>query len=275
MVRKKHSTLTHCLRLTEAQRRVIARIEPRLRGRLELEKRNQRTLRFSFPELKRLDKAVERARRSPRDGRERHSLDCVAVGLARLTRVYQLRLELEGIRPRIWRRIQVHDCTLKELHDIIQLVMPWWDYHLHSFTIDGGEYADLSLIEEDFGLEYAGDTRSTRLSDVVPEDGSPCEFRYLYDFGDDWTHVIRFERWERPDESSRYPLCLAGSRACPPEDVGGAPGYAHYLEALADPRHEEHEEYLEWRGPFDAEAFSAQEATSRLHDPSSYWDALM
>ena len=268
------STPTHSLKLTEAQRRVIARIEPALRPRLELEKKNQRTLRFSLAELERLGNAVQCARHNPRNGRERHSLDCVSVALARLTRVYQLRIELEGIEPPIWRRIQLHDCTLHELHDVIQLVMPWWDYHLHSFTIDGRDYANLGLVDEDFGLPYAGDTRLIRLSDVVPEDGSPSEFHYLYDFGDSWKHVIRFERWREPDDSSRNPLCLAGSRACPPEDVGGVHGYGQYLEAIADPRHDEHDEFLQWRGPFDSEAFSAEEATARLHDPKSYWDSL-
>ena len=272
--RRPGSTPAHSLKLTEAQRRVIARIEPGLRPRLELEKKNQRTLRFSLAELERLGDAVQRARRNPRNGRERHSLDCVSVALARLTRVYQLRIELEGIEPPIWRRILLHDCTLHELHDLIQLVMPWWDYHLYSFTIGGREYANLGSVDEDFGLPCAGDTRLIRLSDVVPEDGSPPEFQYLYDFGDSWKHVIRFERWDEPDDSSRYPLCPAGSRACPPEDVGGVHGYEQYVEAIADPGHDEHHEFLQWRGPFDSEAFSAEEATARLRDPKSYWDSF-
>jgi hypothetical protein len=36
------------------------------------------------------------------------------------------------------------------------------------------------------------------------------------------------------------------------------------LEAIADPEHEEHENMLGWRGPFDPEAFSADEVNSRL-----------
>ncbi|WP_157025544.1 IS1096 element passenger TnpR family protein [Paraburkholderia heleia] len=32
---------------------------------------------------------------------------------------------------------------------------------------------------------------------------------------------------------------LDGQNACPPEDVGGVPGYADLLEAITDPTHEE------------------------------------
>jgi Plasmid pRiA4b ORF-3-like protein len=39
---------------------------------------------------------------------------------------------------------------------------------------------------------------------------------------------------------------------CPPEDVGGIPGFYDFLEAITDPRHPDHDERVEWHGgPFD------------------------
>ena len=61
-----------------------------------------------------------------------------------------------------------------------------------------------------------------------------------------------------------YPVCVEGARACPPEDVGGTPGYEEYLDAMADPEHERHDEYMGWRGPFDPEAFDPAKATKRM-----------
>lgn len=75
-------------------------------------------------------------------------------------------------------------------------------------------------------------------------------------FGDSWRHDLLLEAIVLPDPGAQFPRCLAGERRAPPEDVGGSSGYADYLEAMADPRHEEHENMLQWRGPFDPESFS-------------------
>ncbi len=90
-----------------------------------------------------------------------------------------------------------------------------------------------------------------------------CSFE-LYDFGDDWRHEILFEGTLLAEPDAYYPRCIAGARNGPPEDVGGAHGYADYLEALADPDHEEHGEKLAWRGPFDPEAFSLEAINAAL-----------
>jgi hypothetical protein len=60
------------------------------------------------------------------------------------------------------------------------------------------------------------------------------------------------------------PICVEGERACPPEDVGGAWGYAEYLQAIADSKHDQHEEMLQWRAPFEAEKFDANKATKAM-----------
>ena len=57
--------------------------------------------------------------------------------------VYQLKVTLDGSKPPIWRRILVPGNTsLYNLHDILQIVMGWENYHLHMFTIDGQVYGD-------------------------------------------------------------------------------------------------------------------------------------
>jgi hypothetical protein len=66
-------------------------------------------------------------------------------------------------------------------------------------------------------------------------------FKYVYDFGDNRRHDILLEAILLPTPDVFYPRCMAGARNGPPEDAGGPGGYADYLEALADPDHEEHE----------------------------------
>ncbi len=89
------------------------------------------------------------------------------------------------------------------------------------------------------------------------------EIEYTYDFGDGWQHDIRVEKILSPAPGQHYPVCLAGARACPPEDCGGYPGYTDLVKAMANPRHARRRELIEWLGePFESERFSA-EAVSR------------
>lgn len=93
---------------------------------------------------------------------------------------------------------------------------------------------------------------------------------YEYDFGDSWIHEIRFEDREQAEAGGAYPRCIAGARCCPPEDVGGVRGYAGFLEAIADPSHEEHEQCLQWvGGAFDPEEFDP--AAVHFLDPARRW----
>ena len=86
---------------------------------------------------------------------------------------------------------------------------------------------------------------------------------YCYDFGDSWEHEIVVEGIVPAEPNVRYPRCLDGRRASPPEDCGGAWGYAELLRVLSDPRHEEHAERREWLGHgFDPERFDLA-ATNR------------
>jgi hypothetical protein len=189
--------------------------------------------------------------------------------------VFQLKITLQGIEPPIWRRIQVKDCTLDELHQHIQTAMGWTNSHLHQFKIGGVSYGDPELLCE--GLEDGPEivnSLDTQLGKVVPKSGKRFRFEYEYDFGDGWQHEILFEGCPQAEKGTRYPLCLEGERACPPEDVGGTYGYQEYLEALADPKHERHKEFMEWSGQFNPEKFDAKAATKEMQQGLPSWHEM-
>jgi hypothetical protein len=179
--------------------------------------------------------------------------------------VYQFKVTLLDTNPPIWRRIQVSDCTLDKLHEHIQTAMGWTNSHLHHFRIDERLFGDPLLMAENFTeMNYADSTR-TMLSDIVPDGGERFRFEYEYDFGDGWQHEVLFEGRLRTEPGKRYPSCVEGARNCPPEDVGGVWGYADFLEAIADPKHEAHDEMRQWvGGKFDPERFDPSAATRRM-----------
>lgn len=172
--------------------------------------------------------------------------------------IFQLKISLEDISPPIWRRVQTSDCTLEDLHQIIQMVMDWDDMHMHAFAINGEQYGNFRR-----GGEFDYDSRFVWISEVVEERQS--QFHYDYDFGDNWRHVIEVEKTLPAEEGIRYPRCVDGVCACPPEDSGGPYDYPFFLEKLQDPDHEEHADALEWVGEgFDPEAFDLDEANKGL-----------
>jgi Plasmid pRiA4b ORF-3-like protein len=173
--------------------------------------------------------------------------------------IYQLRVSLADVTPVVWRRVQLPGgFTLDRLHRVIQYAMGWQDYHLHSFEVDGVQYG-----EPDPDGELAlRDELDVRL-DAVAAKGS--RFLYTYDFGDWWEHEIVVEDVFGAEPDERYPVCVAGERACPPEDVGGAFGYAELLAALEDPAHPRHEPMRSLvGGAFDPGAFEPDRATTLL-----------
>jgi hypothetical protein len=173
--------------------------------------------------------------------------------------VYQLKITLRDIRPPVWRQVQVKDCSLAKLHDIIQTCMGWDGYHLHAFEVGGEQYGQ----PDPDGMMETEDERRLKLSQVVAR-GFP-KLSYTYDFGDNWDHTVQVEKVLDPEPGVRYPRCLAGKRACPPEDCGGPWGYAEFLEAVQHPEHEQHEEMLEWiGGGFDPEAFDPEAVNEEL-----------
>jgi hypothetical protein len=176
--------------------------------------------------------------------------------------VYQIKVTLKGSKPSIWRRMQVtSETTLAQLHQILQCVMGWEGYHLYQFVVGGIQYSDPSILEEMEGE----DARRVTLASLVR--GEKDTFLYEYDFGDGWDHELLIEKILPPEAGKRYPACLAGKRACPPEDCGGILGYAGFLEALHDPKHPEHGEMLEWvGGEFDPDALDLDEVNTELQN---------
>ncbi|SIN40039.1 plasmid pRiA4b ORF-3 family protein [Micromonospora cremea] len=142
--------------------------------------------------------------------------------------IFQLKMSLAGVRPPVWRRVLVPaGYTLDRLHRVVQHAMGWRDCHLHSFDIDAVQYG-----EPDPDGELAlHDELDVRLDAVL---GKGSRFTYTYDFGDWWEHDLVVEDALTADPEERYPVCLDGERACPPEGIGGPSGYRALLVALAD-----------------------------------------
>lgn len=172
--------------------------------------------------------------------------------------IFVLKITLDRLKPAVWRRIQVPDCTLEDLHYIIQYCMPWGQSHLWEFTISRDERYGAGA-DEDRGGSFDDDDDSKPASKVklsALEARKIKKFKYNYDFGDDWNHTITFLKSAARDPAAKYPRCVAGELACPPDDCGGAGGYEHLLEVLADPKNPEHADMMEWVGsPIDPEAF--------------------
>jgi hypothetical protein len=174
--------------------------------------------------------------------------------------IYQLKVTLDESKPPIWRRILVPgDVTLEKLHYIIQVAMGWTNSHLHQFMVGQTYYGEP---HPDYGFEMKNERRA-RLNQIASREGS--RFRYEYDLGDSWLHDLLVEKILEPEPGQWYPVCIEGKRACPPEDVGGVWVYAGFLEAIGDPDHPEHEDYLEWiGGEFDPEEFDLEETNEML-----------
>jgi hypothetical protein len=141
----------------------------------------------------------------------------------------------------------------------LHALMGWEGYHLYQFVVGGMAYSDPRMLEEMEGE----DARRVTLATLVW--GEQFKFLYEYDFGDSWEHELLIEKMLPFEAGKRYPVCLTGKRACPPEDCGGIWGYADFLEAIRDPQHPEYDEMLAWvGGEFDPDAFDLDEVNTAL-----------
>ena len=182
--------------------------------------------------------------------------------------VYRFKIVLLDCDPKIWRRIETHDVELQQLHAQIQTAMGWTNSHLHKFEIAGSRYTDLRFVTEGVvAIDYSG----LRVSDLVANHGAKLRMGYEYDFGDGWQHEVVLEQVTEAEPGVRYPRCINGALACPPEDVGGVYGFAEYVEAITNPSHSEHDELLKWNGPFDPTKFDAAVATRRMRKGLPQW----
>jgi len=176
---------------------------------------------------------------------------------------WQLKIELLDVVPTVWRRLIVpQNITLPRLHQVFQAALGWTDSHQHEFVIGGVRYSAPDPDAED-DLEFVSE-RAVKLEAALGIDAR-C-FDYVYDFGDDWHHVVVVEDQHLETDPRRAIRCEDGENACPPEDVGGALRYADFLAALADPNHEEHAELREWSGgDFDPRLFDLAATNRALH----------
>ena len=190
--------------------------------------------------------------------------------------VYQFRVTLEEIEPAVWRRIQVPaNYNFFDLHMAIQDAMGWQDCHLHTFEVVNAATEEIDMIGipaswlDDSGFEEEDTLPGTECAIAQYFTIARPRAEYEYDFGDGWNHDVVLEDILPRDDRQTYPRCVAGARACPPEDVGGVPGYGEFLEVLADPSAEGRGEWLNWvGGSFDPERFDR--SAVRFRDPQKY-----
>jgi len=178
--------------------------------------------------------------------------------------VYQLRIDLEGASPPIWRRVLVPGYfTLADIHSIIQAVMDWEDLHLHEFNVNGVRIGQIMNADDTWNnADYVNEFDVTMAEVAVASNG---KFQYIYDFGDNWVHKIAIEKTLPYDKSVPYPICIGGKQAAPIEDSGGIRGYYLRLKAFADPDSAMHEETVEWLGEdFKPKAFDIDAINRKL-----------
>jgi hypothetical protein len=172
----------------------------------------------------------------------------IASASESLNEIATLRIELKDTDPLIWRQVEVPtSITLKVLHDIIQITIGWFDYHLWEFTI--GEHRYGLPMDEDWGTEPRKQATKVRLRDVLKTKSTVID--YVYDFGDCWEHRITITGVRTGDPEISYPRYIAGERAGPPEDCGGIPGFYGLLKARNDPEDPDNAEAVEYLDDYD------------------------
>ena len=198
--------------------------------------------------------------------------------VARPPYVQQFLIVLSGTDPLVWRRLQVPESySFWDLHVAIQDAMGWLDYHLHEFRLvapSGKRLMSIGIPDDEDEFPGSRPVKAgwkeplARHFEYRTWDALPIA--YLYDFGDNWQHVVVHEGLQHVDPSASYPRCVAGSRKGPPEDCGGPDGFARFLEAIADPTHPEHDEMVQWSGgTYDPDDFRPEDVV--FDDPRHRW----
>ena len=182
--------------------------------------------------------------------------------------IARIKITLDLVEPAVTRRLEVPlDLRLDRLHQTVQAAMGWTNSHLWGFEASGATFGP-PMPDDGFGDSFINAGKVTLKS--VLEDTRTKTLRYTYDYGDNWEHIIKIGNAE-PDVL--YPRLVAASGACPPEDVGGAPGYEEFLEALDDPSHERHAEFVEWHGEtFDPNVVDTEAINAQLRRLAKRWN---
>jgi Plasmid pRiA4b ORF-3-like protein len=179
--------------------------------------------------------------------------------------ILRLKIVLADTEPPIWRRIEVPaEMTLKELHRVIQAAMGWDDEHLFQFHVGRETVAGPGMGGGGFGAPRTIGAGRVTLDDLAAR--GVKRFTYLYDIGDSWEHKIQIERSLPADPAAAYPRLVDGALQCPPEDVGGIPGFYAFLDAISDPKHPDHDDRIDWYGGvFDPEEIDTERISKDLN----------
>ena len=178
--------------------------------------------------------------------------------------IARVRISLNDIEPEIWRVVEMPVVgSLKMLHDVIQAAVGWQDYHLWHFEAGDRRYGVPDPEWPDRNLATA---RNVKLGTLIDRDVR--QLTYTYDMGDDWRHTVAVEAVELSEHDTKYPRFVAGERRCPPEDVGGFPGFELFLKTLSNPAHEEYQQLRQWYGglfdPQDIDELAAKRAVAGI-----------
>lgn len=177
------------------------------------------------------------------------------------TLLNRLKITLVDIEPPIWRRIEVRSSIkLCCLHTAIQVVMGWNDTHLHQFK-KGHKRWGIPEYDE-FNQSHLIDESKAQLGGVLKAKGD--SMLYEYDFGDDWQHEVVLEEILPAEHAPKWPVCFGGERHCPPEDVGGTPGYEEFLKVIFNSAHEDYKQHLRWVGGHFVDEFDPKPVNDRL-----------
>lgn len=179
----------------------------------------------------------------------------------RPSRQLTVRVELKGIKPPIWRKLVIpSNLILESFAHIILLSMGWDMEHLHQF-VKGTTFYSVPTSDDGFdmfSMMENKDSRNYTIGDLIFNIGDKCTFEY--DFGDGWEHLITVQESRDYEEGENRNLVtlIGGKRACPPEDIGGVPGYMDFCEAIKKPRSKRAKELIEWYGDYDPEEFDLE-----------------
>ena len=205
--------------------------------------------------------------------------------------IARIKVTLKGIRPPIWRRLEVPvEMSMAHLSDVVLDAFGWSNSHLHQIEVgqrrigmpDPDDWQppvrslDRSPVAAALDLGGLG-ARTPREDEATVDLAAALEdglrrFTYVYDFGDNWKHLLAVEDVHATETALAYPRCTAGRRSAPPEDCGGTWGYEHLLQVLADPSHEEHAELREQHPFFDPDEFDLAAADEAVRNPPEYWE---
>ena len=177
--------------------------------------------------------------------------------------IARIRIALEDMKPAFWRRVELPVTnSLKTLHLAIQACMLFENYHLFQFDLGDATYG-FHFDDDDAFMVRTRDAANMRIGKLAER--GITSFTYTYDFGDNWRHRIEIEEITSAIPGTDYPRFVDGERRAPPEDVGGTPGFAEFLNAMAKPRHPDRASLVQWYGGvFDPADISLDEVNSRM-----------